>query len=464
VNSFISQLDLSRILRKALEKGGDYADIFIEQSHSTSITLEDNKIEKFLSGWDIGAGVRVIFGDRTAYAYTNEISDKSLLDLAGIVSRAVKGNKKDFIFDLRKKAPRVDFRIERFPDGVDSAQKAGIVIKANEVARSMDKRVRQVIANYGDRIQKVGIVNSEGEIAEDLRVYTIAMVHVVAAEGNIIQTGYEPLGGLVGFEIFDSFPIERVAETATKRAIMMLESDRAPGGPMPVVISADAGGTMIHEAIGHGLEADLAQQGLSVYSKKIGEEIASPLITVIDDATLPNKRGSFRFDDEGVEAERTVLVEKGVLKNYMYDRLTAMKDGKRSTGNGRRESYQKRPIPRMTNTLIEPGEMRPSEILRSVDRGLFVKKVGGGQVNTVNGDFVFEVSEGYLIEKGEIGEPVRGAILTGNGPNILKMIDMVGNDLGFSIGTCGKDGQGVPITDAMPTLRIPEMVVGGKAR
>lgn len=218
---------------------------------------------------------------------------------------------------------------------------------------------------------------------------------------------------------------------------------------------------MVHEAVGHGLEADLAQQGLSVYTGKIGETIASPLITVVDDSTLPGKRGSFAFDDEGTGSKRRVLIENGVLKGYMYDRLTAMKDGVTSTGNGRRESYRHQPIPRMTNTLIVPGDGNPEGIIKSVEKGLFVKKMGGGQVNTVNGDFVFEVSEGYLIEKGSIGEMLRGATLTGNGPEVLRMIDMVGNDMGFSIGTCGKDGQGAPVSDAQPTLRIPEMIVGG---
>ena len=218
---------------------------------------------------------------------------------------------------------------------------------------------------------------------------------------------------------------------------------------------------MIHEAIGHGLEADLAQQGLSVYSRKVEEKVASPLITVVDDSTIPQKRGSYVFDDEGVASQRTLLVEEGILKGYLYDQLTALKEGVKSTGNGRRESYQHKPIPRMSNTLVVPGETRPEEIIHSVEKGLFVKKMGGGQVNTVNGDFVFEVSEGYLIEQGIVGEPVRGAILTGNGPQVLKEIDRVGNDLGFGIGTCGKDGQGVPVADAQPTLRIPELVVGG---
>jgi TldD protein len=231
---------------------------------------------------------------------------------------------------------------------------------------------------------------------------------------------------------------------------------------MPVVLSSEAGGTMIHEAVGHGLEADLASKKLSVYSGRLGEKVASELITVLDDSTIPNKRGSFIFDDEGTPSQKTLLVDKGVLVNYMYDNLSAMREGKESTGNGRRESYRQKPIPRMTNTLIAPGKSDPEEIVSSVDKGLLVKKMGGGQVNTVNGQFVFEVSEGYLIEGGEVKKPVRGAILTGSGPQVLMEIDMVGSDLGYAIGTCGKDGQGVPVSDAQPTLRIPNITVGGK--
>jgi len=219
---------------------------------------------------------------------------------------------------------------------------------------------------------------------------------------------------------------------------------------------------MIHEAVGHGLEADLAGKLLSVYSGKIGQKVASDLITVLDDSTLPGRRGSFVFDDEGTPSQRTVLVENGILVDFMYDRLCALKESKQSTGNGRRESYRFKPIPRMTNTMIAPGAMNPEDIIASVSHGLLVKKMGGGQVNTVNGQFVFEVSEGYMIEDGKIAGPVRGAILTGKGPDVLSEIDMVGNDLGFGIGTCGKDGQGVPVADAQPTLRIPQITVGGR--
>jgi TldD protein len=230
---------------------------------------------------------------------------------------------------------------------------------------------------------------------------------------------------------------------------------------MPVVLAAEAGGTMIHEAVGHGLEADLAQEGFSVYAGKRGRRIASPLVSVVDDPTLCGARGSYAVDDEGVPAERTLLVDRGVLKTYLFDRLSAAKDGRASNGHGRRQSYHQRPIPRMSNTMILPGADDPAKILADVRHGLLVRKMGGGQVNTVNGDFVFEVTEGYRIEGGEAAYPVRGATLIGNGPEVLRTIDRVGNDLGFALGTCGKDGQGVPVADAQPTLRIPELTVGG---
>jgi len=368
----------------------------------------------------------------------------------------------DVDINLTKASPLVTLVIRNSPSEVEIKKKIGLINKANKTARAAGSKIRQSSISYRESRQDICIATSEGRMTEDSRIYTLALVHVVASDGDVIQTGYETVGGLVGFELFDEYPLEGVALKVAQRALMMLGSRRAPGGRMPVVISSEAGGTMIHEAIGHGLEADLVQQGLSVYAGKMGKKIASPLVTIIDDSTLPNKRGSFSFDDEGIDSQRTILVEGGILKGYMYDRFAAMKDGLQSTGNGRRESYRHRPIPRMTNTFIAPGKHSPSEIIKSVDRGFFVKKMGGGQVNTVTGEFVFEVSEGYLIENGMVGESVRGATLIGNGPVVLKSIDMVGNDLGFSIGTCGKDGQGVPVSDAMPTLRLAEMVVGGE--
>ena len=454
-------IDYAAVLKKALSSGGEFADIFVEQSAPLSLVCEDGKMEKISSGLDCGAGVRLIFGQRTAYAYTNELTTESLLEIADAVRQAASNGSPGRDIRLIKKKPRTNFSVEKDPADGTTAGKVALVLNANKIATSADKRIRQALVSYREHRQRILIANSDGFIAEDERNYLTALVHVVAADGAVVQTGYEPVGGNTGMELFDRTSLDQAAERAVRRAVMMLSARKAPAGRTPVVLSSEAGGTMIHEAIGHGLEADLAQSGLSVYSNRIGDRIASPLITVLDDATIAGKRGSFRFDDEGEDAEKTVLVDQGVLKTFMYDRLTAMKDGARSTGNGRRESYKHRPIPRMTNTMIAPGGSDPGEILKATPQGLFVKKMGGGQVNTVNGDFVFEVSEGYLIENGKIGEPVRGATLTGNGPQVLLSIDRVGSDLGFSIGTCGKDGQGAPVSDAQPTLRIPEITIGG---
>ncbi|MFA5353299.1 MAG: TldD/PmbA family protein [Thermodesulfovibrionales bacterium] len=458
---------LAGLLKRVLLRGGEYADIFVEHRGSTAIQLEDDTIEKVLTGMNAGVGVRLICNGKTAYGFTNDFSLASLHALADTVSKAFTGGTesgKEPVFDMKRLKPLVTFPVRRDPSGIHVSDKVAIVKKGNEAARKFDPRISQVGVIYRDTLQRVKIFTSDGTIAEEERFYTMGMVQVVAREGETIQTGYEPVGGLIGYELFDENPMEVVGAKAAERAILMLRAGRAPGGRMPVVISSEAGGTMIHEAIGHGLEADLAQQGLSVYSGKKGQQVASSVITVLDDATIPYKRGSFSFDDEGSPSQRNVLVKDGILVNYMYDRLTAMKDGVSSTGNGRRESYDSKPIPRMTNTFIAPGTVDPAEVVRSVDKGLLVRKMGGGQVNTVTGDFVFEVQEGYLIENGEVGEPVRGATLIGSGPEVLNSIDMVGTDLGFSIGTCGKDSQGVPVSDAMPTLRIPEIVVGGEVR
>jgi len=457
----LDAMDLSRILRSALSEGGEFADIYFEEGSSTSIVCEDGKIEKIVAGTDRGVGIRVISDLRTAYAYTNEVTEKALLELARTVSRAVKGREFGAPIDLREKIVGAGFPIKTSPGSVPLQDKVALVRRADDAARRIDQRVRQVMVVYRDGRVRTQIANSLGDFIETGRTGTVFLAQVVAAQGEVIQTGYEPIGGFRGLELFDETSPEEVARTAAGRALMMLSARKAPAGTMPVVISSEAGGTMVHEAIGHGLEADLAQAGMSVYTGKLGTQVASSLITVIDDATIPHARGSYSHDDEGVAGQKTVLVENGILKCYLYDRLSAMKDGCASTGNGRRESYHAKPIVRMTNTLIAPGESSPEAIVREVSQGLFVKKMGGGQVNTVTGDFVFEVSEGYLIQNGTIGEPVRGATLTGNGPDVLKKVTKIGNDLGFGIGTCGKDGQGAPVSDAQPTLLISEITVGG---
>ena len=449
------------LLNKVLSRGGEYADIFIESRKMESLVIEDSRLEKIISGTEAGAGIRLLLKGKTSYAYSNDLSPRALLQSASDASRMASDMPAKNLTSLATRNASVQFGLQHMPESIPLEEKIALVRNAEKIARSIDQRIRQVTVMYRDSVQDVQTATSDGFVADDKRVYTLFVVQVIAGANGIMQTGYESVGGFIGFELFEREDIEKLCSKAAQRAIRMLTARKAPAGRMPVVISSLAGGTMIHEAIGHGLEADLAQQGLSVFSGKLGQRVASDLVTVIDDATLPGRRGSFRFDDEGTPSQRTILVEKGILKSFMYDKLSAIKDNTQSTGNGRRQSYESRPIPRMTNTFIAPGADDPEAIIRSVDHGLLVVKMGGGQVNTVTGDFVFDVQEGYLIKGGMKDELVRGATLAGNGPEVLKAIDMVGSDLGFSIGTCGKDSQGVPVTDAMPTVRIPEIVVGG---
>ncbi|MBF0457340.1 MAG: TldD/PmbA family protein [Nitrospirae bacterium] len=450
------------LIKTAMSRGGSYGDIFLEDRTPLVIQMEDDKIEKITTGIERGIGIRIVYDDKTAYAYTNDLTRDTLLETASSLSRAVKTKSINTLLNLEKIRPKTGFIIKKRPDNIPITDKIKLIRSANQRARTFDRRVRQVSVTYSDFVQLVTIANSEGVLVEDERVQTLFAVSVIAEEGGVIQTGYEALGGFTGFELFDENSVESLAERAAGRAVLMLGARRIKGGRMPVVISSEAGGTMIHEAIGHGLEADLAGQGLSVYSNKLGTQVAAPSVTVIDDATLPGKRGSFRIDDEGAEAQKNILVSDGILTAYMYDKLNAIKDGVKSTGNGRREGYRSRPIPRMTNTFLAPGKADPAEILRATHDGLFVRKMGGGQVNTVTGNFVFDVQEGYLIKNGQISDPVRGATLCGNGPQVLNSIDLIGSDIGFAIGTCGKDGQGVPVSDALPTIRIPDIVVGGE--
>ncbi|MCK4802865.1 TldD/PmbA family protein [bacterium] len=472
---------LMEILKIALSRGGDFADIYIEKRFTNRVSCEDNKIEKIVSGEDVGAGIRIISGESNIYASTNKVTEVGLKELAKEIAsnlpESEKMRKKNFSFSSNPKSStgsrtNIIHKIEKPPSEVPIEEKIRLVLLGNRIAREVDRdKIKQVSISYADTTMditianlslssKYGVVNDNQ--VEEKRIYTTYLVSVVAQEGEIIQTGYEPLGGLVGFELFDKYDVKKIAREAAERAVKILFAQKAPSGEMTVVLTSTAGGTMIHEAIGHSLEADSVQKKVSpAYMGMLGKRVTSELITVVDDPTIPNYRGSFHFDDEGTPAQKTILLERGMLRNYLYDRFTAQKDGTKSTGNGRRESYHHQPIPRMSNTYILPGESQPEEIIRSVNKGFLVKKMGGGQVNTANGDFVFEVEEGYEIVNGKVGEMLRGATLIGNGPEVLNSIIMVGSDLGFNIGTCGKDGQWVPVTDGQPTIRIKKLTIGG---
>ncbi len=458
----LARLPVDRLLSALLARGGEHGEIFAERVRTLSVLVDDGRVERVLDGIDEGIGLRLLFRGKTYYAYTNEPSARDLLSLASDLSRYAEGGGVPADLPARPSLARNPTAVAVPLSSRDAAWKVALAARMDRTARAESPLVRQVRAVYGEAGRRIEIAASPDVYVADDQCYTLLAVHCVAGDGSGMTTGYETGGGTSGLEFLEEFAPETLARTAARRAVTALPAPRVEGGRMPVVLSSEAGGTMVHEAIGHGLEADLARQGLSVYKDRLGTAVGSPLVTIVDDGAVPGRRGSFGVDDEGTPPGRTVLVEKGVLKGFLHDRLSAMRDGVPPTGNGRRESYRHRPIPRMSNTLILPGSAPPEEILRPVARGLLVVKMGGGQVNTVTGDFMFEVAEGYRIENGARGERVRGATITGNGPEALSMIEAVGTDLGFGLGTCGKDGQGVPVGDAQPTLRFgpPYITVG----
>ncbi len=450
-------MNWNRILAELLIPGCRHADIYVEKVTSSVVSMEDNRLERVITGSEEGVGLRIIAGNRTSYAHTNLMDEGRVLSLAREIAGMTAGGGESFRLPADVPRPVLPSRL----DALETARKIALVRLANDVARKFHPSIRQVLVSLAERKQEL-VIYGPGREAEGTRRETVMIVQAVAVEKDVMERGYEAVGCSEASGFLDEAAAEGLARKAAGRAVKILSAGPAPAGTMPVVLSAEAGGTMVHEAIGHGLENDLAGQGFSVYAGKIGEMVASASVSVVDDPTLPGKRGSYAFDDEGIPSRRNVLVENGRLRGFITDLLSAARFGGEPTGNGRRQSFRHPPISRMSNTLILPGESDPADVIRRTDTGLFVVKMGGGQVNTVNADFVFEVSEGYLLEGGEVGPPVRGALLIGNGPEVLKEIDLVGSDLGFGIGTCGKEGQGVPIADAQPTLRIPRLTVGGR--
>jgi TldD protein len=452
---------LEEILNIALKSGADFAEIFLEESNLTAIVLEDNKLEKIKSGIDIGAGIRLIKDKTIIYRSQSDVSLEGLQTLAKNAAAAFNDKRKLTANGLRPAVSNMPYPIARRPETVSIEEKTAVLETLNRTARSYGDKIKQVSASYADSNQGITVANSNGLYIEDQRIRLRYYINVIATDGAVMQTGYEAPGGSCGFELLDEYPPEEMARLAAERALLMLTAKHAPAGKMQVVLAAEAGGTLIHEACGHAFEADFILKGTSVYLGKQSKKVASPLITVYDDGTLKGKFGTYRFDDEGSPSNNTVLIEKGILKNYLTDYYNGKALNLPLSGNGRRESYRSHPIPRMTNTYIAPGKSLPQEIIDSVKDGLLVRKMGGGEVDVTNGDFVFEVTEGYLIENGKIKHPVRGAILIGNGPRVLESIDMVGEDLEFQTGVCGKFDH-APVADGQPTIRIPEIVVGGR--
>jgi TldD protein len=449
------------VLRTALRSGGRFAEIFAEERHSTSIRLDDRRIEELTEGTDRGAGIRVVAGDTSSYAYSNRLDPAALAEAAEAAAAGAQGGGSTDVVDMRRRAPAASAPTTEPMAEVPRERKVAWLREAEDAARSHAPEVRQVVVGYGDSVQRLLVASSEGTWAEEERHRVRLIAQVVASRDGVVQTGFEGPAALGGAEVLDAHPPAATGAEAARIAVTMLDGVPAPAGEMPVVVGPAGGGVLFHEACGHGLEADTVGKDASVYRGRLGERLASTLVTGVDDSTVPGAWGSFALDDEGTPAARTVLFEEGVLVGMLYDRFWAGKNEADLTANGRRQSYAHLPIPRMTNTSILNGDADPDDVVADTERGLFAKALGGGQVNPATGDFVFGVTEAYLIEGGRITTAVRGANLIGNGIDILAAVDAVAADFDARPGTCGKDGQGVPVTTGSPTLRIARMTVGG---
>lgn len=450
------------VLSEALRTGGDFAEIFAEDRSSSAASLDDGRVEELSSGRDRGAGIRVVVGETTGFAHTADLSESGLLEAARAASAVARAGGTRTVSLGAGSAAGLDAAVVA-PEAVAKAAKVELLASADDAARSEGGAVTQVMAGYGDSRRRILVANSDGLLAEDDQVRSRFSVTCVAVGDTGMQTGYESVAFMRGFEMYDDVDVAEVAREAARRALVKLSARPAPSGEVPVILKSGTGGILFHEACGHGLEADHIAKDSSVYTGRVGEAVASPLVTLVDDGTMAPEWGSFAIDDEGRPARRNVLIEDGVLTDYMWDFLRARKEGRASSGNGRRQSYQHLPMVRMTNTYLINGAEDADEIVAQTRSGVYVAKLGGGQVNTATGDFVFGTNEAYLIEDGRITEPLRDANLIGNGPEVLQRIDAVAGDFDMGPGTCGKDGQAVPVGCGQPTLRITSVTVGGTA-
>ena len=456
---------LERVLASALRTGGEFAEVFASDWQGTGVGLDDGRIEQLSTGRSRGAGIRVIRGESTGFAHTADLSEAGLLAAARAAAEAASHVEAGVrTVALVERPTRTVSPVDRDPASVGKAAKVELLRRVDEAARSAGSAIAQVSAGYSDGRTRILIANSDGLLARDERTRTLMRVSAVANGDTGMQTGFDSVGHTMGFELFDKISVEEVARTAAHRALTKLKARPAPSGSLPVVIKAGSGGVLFHEACGHGLEADLVAKGASVYRGKVGELVASPLVTLVDDGTMTHEWGAIAIDDEGHPSQYNVLIEDGVLTDYMWDFLRARKEGRPQSGNGRRQSYKDLPMVRMTNTYVLNGQEDPADIIRDTSHGVYVAHLGGGSVNTATGDFVFGMTEAYMIENGEITEPLREGNLIGNGPQVLRDIDRLGNDFAMgNPGTCGKDGQGVPVGDGQPTLRVASLTIGGTA-
>jgi TldD protein len=461
----LGESDLARLMGQLMSGSVDYGDLYFQYSRHESWSLEEGKVKSGSHSIEQGVGVRAVAGEKTGFAYSDEIMLPALLEAAGaaraIVQQGAQGRvPAAFRGEAGRQLYRPDDPLASLPDDA----KVKLLERVEQAARAQDPRVKQVMASLASTHDVVLVVRSDGVIAGDVRPLVRLNVTVIVEQDGRRESGSAGGGGRYAYDYFNQE--ERAlsyAREAVRQALVNLEAVEAPAGTMAVVLGPGWPGILLHEAIGHGLEGDFNRKGTSAFAGRVGERVASEQCTVVDDGTIPDRRGSLNVDDEGTTTQKTVLIENGILKGYMQDTLNARLMGVAPTGNGRRESYAHLPMPRMTNTYMLPGKFDPKEIIASVDKGLYAVNFGGGQVDITSGKFVFSASEAYLIENGKITRPVKGATLIGNGPDVLTRVSMVGRDLQLDpgVGTCGKEGQSVPVGVGQPTLRIDGLTVGG---
>ena len=451
-----------RVLERALARGGDFAELFCEHSESFSIGVDERRVERPQSGAERGAGVRVLDGETAYFAHVDGLGEADLLRAADAAAAALSAERTEpQAVPDPVEPPRQP--IETPPGEVPAERKAELVRAADETARSLGGEIAQVQASYAEGRRRIAVVNSEGVHATDDRTRVRFGAQVVARRNGTVETGFETLGAHRGFELVEGGAAERIAEQAARSALTLLDAEAAPAGSMPVVVGGGFGGVLFHEMTGHGLESDAVQKGASVYAEKLGEAIAESHLNAFDDGRLPGEWGTDAIDDEGRPTQKTQLIEDGRLTSYLYDLRRARREGVDSTANGRRQSFRHQPIPRMTNTYIAPEDATPEDLFAEIDRGFYAKSFAGGQVQPATGDFVFGVSEGYLIEDGRITRPCKGATLIGNCLDALKQIDGVASDFEMKTGFCGKDGQRVPVGTGQGHVRLRALTVGGTA-
>lgn len=454
------------VLSESLSTGGDFAEIFVENNVRNTINMVNGICEKSVSGIDYGAGLRIFTGFNAIYVYTNDTSYDNFIKIAREAAAAVKNSRAQGRFDFSKGFIKSEIENKHpiiiMPANAKKSEITEVLKQAHSLTMGYDPLITQTSGSYLDTTQHILIANSDGLWAEDVRVRTRAAFSAVASNESEKQTAFYGPGAARGYEHITSLDIAAIAKDIAETAVTMLKADEAPGGKMSVVIDNGFGGVIFHEASGHSLEATSVAKNASVFCGKLGEKIASEVVTAIDDGVIPNEFGSINIDDEGQPSRRRVLIENGVLKSYMVDRLNGLKMGMEPTGSSRRESYRYAPTSRMTNTYIAAGKNTKEEIISSLDYGLYAKKMGGGSVEPSTGEFNFAVVEGYMIRNGKIAEPVRGATLIGKGSDVLLNIDMVADNLALSQGMCGSISGSVPVNVGQPTIRVKEITVGGK--